>query len=288
MDIVIHDDLDLKAIAESGQCFRWTPLEDGAFQVIAFGKVRRFSFDEKKKILTVDCGKKEWDDLWYSYLDLDEDYGAVRKAILPEDPFLQEAAEEGEGIRILRQDIWEMVVTFIISQRKSIPAIRTAVEALSAKAGRPLRGKDGAAGYAFPSISSLRRLTMDELLACGLGYRARYIYNLCRLVTMKELEAWRDLPDEELLEALMALPGVGYKVAYCIMLFGYHRTDAFPRDVWILRMLHEWYPEGYPAERYAPWNGLMQQYLFAWYRKTHRSSALFERARPSSNYRMKS
>lgn len=250
--VKITDDFDLKKIAESGQCFRMNEDGNGGYVVQAQDKIMR--------IQPSASGEYELDSFWQDYFDLQTDYSAIRAMIPRDDPYLSAAAQAGKGIRILRQDPWETLITFIISQRKSIPAIKGCVEKLCAAAGRKLPG-----GYhAFPTQRELASVTMDELKACGLGYRAKYIAAVAK--NPPDLEAMKPLDDEALLKALMELPGVGIKVASCTMLFGFHRLNLFPEDVWIRRVLEEHYPDGFPFEWYAPWCGVMQQYLF-YYRR---------------------
>lgn len=162
-----------------------------------------------------------------------------------------------------------MLITFIISQRKRIPAIKTAVEALCRRAGRVMkRAGKSSVMYAFPTPKELGRLSIEDLNQCGLGYRSPYVYDVARVVASKRgMQGMEQLNDEDLFQKLIGLTGVGKKVASCVMLFGYHRLNAFPRDVWINRILEEKYPQGFPLEHYAPYNGIMQQYMFEHYRK---------------------
>ncbi len=280
MTLIVNDDFDLKKIAESGQCFRWNELEDGRYRIIAGRQVlfiREISDDdaaggpdsenvlqygtaEERHNFELSCSREEFLSFWEEYFDLKTDYTAIRALISKsKDGYLHSAAEKGHGIRILKQELFETLITFIISQRKNIPAIRASVEKLCAAAGD---AKDGC--YLFPSPEQMAALSEDEISACGTGYRTKYLMKVSSDIASGELslEAFQNLDDEALLSELMKLFGVGIKVASCTALFAYHRMDFFPEDVWIKRVLSEHYEGHFPLEKYTPWNGVMQQYLF--------------------------
>ncbi|MBQ3931913.1 MAG: DNA-3-methyladenine glycosylase 2 family protein [Firmicutes bacterium] len=260
------DSLDIKKIAGSGQTFRMSPVPDlslksghDIYRCIAGdkvclaggGKVHYRSPEE-------DC--PENDAFWKRYFDLDMDYEAFIGSVDPEDSYLTAAAEFGRGIRILRQDPWEMLITFIISQRRSIPSIKTCVEALCRRWGKPV----GDGLYAFPAPEELAAATPSDLSACSLGYRAEYVYLAAQGVCSGavDLASMGNMTDAELFDSLTALRGVGPKVANCVSLFGFYRIGAFPVDVWIDRVLREHYPDGFPMDRYEGFAGVMQQYMF--------------------------
>lgn len=249
---MVFDDFDIKKIADSGQAFRITEEITGKWRFIAENKVLRL--DEA-------CPEIP-EGFWSSYFDLETDYSVFRKAIPGEDKFLTAAAEYGRGIRILRQDPWEMIITFIISQRKNIPAIKKSVEAVCSLCGDPIEGEPGL--FAFPTPRQLASLSEEDLKACSLGYRVPYILKTSRMVAEGaiDLESLRTAGDEELLCRLMELPGIGPKVANCVSLFGYHRIDAFPIDVWIARVIEEQYGGDFPFELYKGFGGVIQQYMF--------------------------
>lgn len=257
MEFIPNKDFNLEKIADSGQCFRLNRLEPGRFRLTA--RDRYVELTERADAWALDCPAAEFNALWRRYFDLDEDYAAFRAAVPEKDMYLTAAAEFGTGIRILRQDPWEMLVTFIISQRKNIPAIRACVETLCTRYGESLGPE-----YAFPSPAALSGAGEEGLRACALGYRAGYVLAAAQLVRTGalDLEALASLGDGELLEALTAVPGVGVKVASCVSLFGYHRIAAFPRDVWINRVVREHYRGRFPLYRYRGFAGVMQQYLF--------------------------
>lgn len=245
-------DFNIKKNADSGQAFRITEIISGKWRFVAGNKV--LYLDETNPLIP--------EGFWTEYFDLAEDYEKFRNAIPKEDEFLTKAAEYGEGIRILRQDPWEMLITFIISQRKNIPAIKSSVEAICSRYGSLIEGDAGV--HAFPSPEQLVAATEDELRACSLGYRVPYIMKAARMVCEGgiDLEALNAAEDEELMEKLLSVPGVGPKVANCVRLFGYHRIDAFPVDVWIARVIEEQYGGNFPFELYKGFGGVIQQYMF--------------------------
>jgi len=163
--VTIADDFDLNKIADSGQCFRWTKTEENTYRVIA-GEACLYITELEKERYDLDCTEPEYDHFWWEYFDLQTDYQKIRKRIDQKaDPFLQKAAEHEKGIRILRQDPWEMLITFIISQNKNIPAIRRSVELLVESCGRKFQDLRGQEYYGFPSPDAVACLSEHELLA---------------------------------------------------------------------------------------------------------------------------
>lgn len=272
MEFQLTDDFDAVKIAQSGQCFRWYPLAENQCRIFAGDRTVILSQPAPDR-LHFTCTEAEFSDFWHAYFDLDCNYMALRSKIVSSDTYLSKAAEYGCGIRILQQDPWEILITFLISQRKSIPAIQKSVEALCTAAGTPIGEEQGKTLYAFPTPSQLAALDAETLAACGLGYRLPYIEKAAQLVSQDPagFEALSKQSDEELLQSLLSFHGVGTKIAHCVMLFGFHRLDAFPKDVWINRVLDTHYPNGYPFAQYAPFNGIMQQYLFFFGRAEHNS-----------------
>ena len=262
----IKDDFDLKVIAESGQCFRFNASDNGYYKIIASGKILRIK-DLGNNEFEFDCSKEDFDALWQEYFDLKTDYSKIRKSV-KNDSFLMECAKASAGMRMLKQDIWEMTVSFIISQRKSIPAIKTSIERLCELCGRKINDTD----YAFPTPLQILSANTEKLASCGLGYRLSYILSAAETFYsnpsyVADLEK---LDDESLFEELKKMQGVGDKVASCIALFGFHRLNFFPKDVWINRALSEHFPNGFDMNLYAPYNGVIQQYIFYAYRNSHK------------------
>ena len=267
MIIQFDDDFSPERIADSGQCFRWKKDESGAYRIIHKGyflKIRSLG----NGLFDFSCPEEEYRNIWYDYFDFGEDYRAVRARIhKEEDPFLAKACEYGKGIRILRQDPWETLISFIISQNKNIPAIQKSIALLCAAAGRECYD-EGERYYLFPTPEEILALSDVELAACRIGYRCRYVKAAAADAAegRLHLNSLKDQTEEEAMQALMSICGVGAKVASCVSLFGLHHIDAFPIDVWIRRILENEYPDGYPREKYSPYNGIYQQYMFYYYR----------------------
>ena len=279
MIVRIADDFDLDMIADSGQCFRWEKKDGLVYRIIAGDRCLYLSAadddeDRPSECFELDCSQDEFDGFWREYFDLEEDYAAIRGRIDPEeDPFLFRAAEHEKGIRILRQDPWEMLVSFIISQNKNIPAIRRSIELLAEACKDARLDQRGEVFYAFPTPERLASLGEDELRSCSLGYRCGYVHAAAEAVLdgVIDLEALKEADEDYTIRSLCRLYGVGVKVANCVSLFGLHHIDAFPVDVWVKRILANEYPDGYPCERYRPYNGVYQQYMFAYYRNLNGS-----------------
>ena len=268
MIIDIKDDMDLAKIADSGQCFRWEEAEEGAYRILARDRAL-YLIHAGEDRFEAECTDEEFASVWAGYLDLAEDYRAVRARIdAEEDPYLAAAAEAEKGIRILRQDPWEVLISFIISQNKNIPGIKRCIRLLAEAAGERRTDSRGNDYYAFPEAEGILALGEDGLTACRLGYRAGYVYEAAKAQAegMLDWPSLAALPSEEAIAELTNLKGVGPKVAACIVLFGLHQIDAFPLDVWMKRVLKEEYPEGFPYSRYTPYCGIYQQYLFAYSR----------------------
>ena len=251
MIIHITDDFDPDRIAQSGQCFRWEKMEGETWRIIAGGACLYLT-PLGDDLYEFDCTEDEYENFWRQYFDLQENYQNIRARIdYKEDPFLWQAAEQEKGIRILRQDPWEMLITFIISQNRNIPAIRNSVELLAARCGDKRTDSRGEDFYAFPEPSALAALPESDLKSCKLGYRCKYVHAAAEAVSSGDIDLLSLLAADEA-STINALT----------KLFG----NAFPVDVWIRRVLDEQYPNGYPDEKYAPYNGIYQQYMFAYYR----------------------
>ncbi|MEA4999535.1 MAG: DNA glycosylase [Candidatus Limiplasma sp.] len=251
---------DPEQITQSGQCFRMVGVDGSTHELIAFGRCLRVTTLGGGRYRFT-CTPAEMAALWRAYFDLDTDYAALLAAAPPDDAFLQQAIRRGHGLRILRQEPWETLCGFILSQRKNLKAIRLSMETLAAAYGAPI---PGSARNAFPAPARLAACTEAELRALGLGYRAPYILDAARRVASGALDlaAIAALPDEALLAALMQVNGVGMKVADCVMLFAYARYRRAPVDVWIRRVIDQVYGGASPFAGYGAYAGIYQQYLF--------------------------
>ncbi len=267
---VHNENFNIEQIAESGQCFRMNYMGEGCYNLIAFGKYLELRQLEED-VVELSCSEEEYEELWKDYFDLEYDYqGLVNRLRNGEDSFLRSAAEFGKGIRILKQDFFEMMISFILSQNKNIPAIKSAVEALCQRYGSRIEGARGKEGdlYAFPTPEQLAKATKDELRELKVGYRDEYILRASQAIQNGQLK-----PDEiktycysEAFEALKKLHGIGEKVANCICLYGLHHIEVFPIDVWIKRILEEVYQNEFDLQLYQGHAGIVQQYMFYYMR----------------------
>lgn len=259
------EDFSPREIFECGQAFRWEADENGAYTGIAFGTPARVWRENDEICIMSECGSYE--KIWHNYFDLERDYKALRGEISRE-KVLEKACDFGRGIRILRQEPWEALCSFIISQCNNIPRIKGIVENLCALCGDKITFLDKTY-YAFPSADAVARLSEKELSTLRSGYRAAYIKNAAEAVSRGEfdLEAVSSLSTDEAKRCLLELPGVGEKVASCVLLFGMGKLDAFPVDVWMKRAIVEFFGEGkFDYKRFGNLAGLAQQYMFHYMR----------------------
>ena len=235
------DNFDLGQICRSGQCFRMDQIGDDRYRVIAGDKYLELT--QERGIVSFFCPEEDFIFFWIRYFDLDCDYSEYINMINPRDKYLTAAGEMGSGIRILQQDLWEMIISFLISQQNNITRIKKCIENISREFGVRKTSSTGAEYYAFPTAEALALATEEQLRECNLGYRAKYVLDTARKV-------------------LLGLYGVGEKVADCICLFGLHQLDAFPVDTHIRQALDAHYKRGFPNRRYKGCRGVMQQYIF--------------------------
>lgn len=282
-------DFNTDHIFDCGQCFRWSRQDDGSYTGIAMGKPVNVSLKEaaegegrRRLDLIIDnCSAEDFEKIWRSYLDLDRDYGAIKATLAESDEVMAKAISGGEGIRILKQELWETMVSFIISQNNNIPRIKGCIENLSRLFGESAGEYGGVEYYNVPSAEVMAELTADDLAPVRLGYRAPYLLETAKQVVAKggmdavaaELAA-AGTP-EEACEYLRGFQGVGPKVASCIALFGLGRLEAFPIDVWVRRVMNRLYGidekdikgmNAYAAEHFGINGGIAQQYLFYYIR----------------------
>ena len=253
-------------ICRSGQCFRLDPAGDGSYELIAGERFLKISADsaEASGKTVLYCSREEYESFWKEYFDMDTSYEKYLAGIDPEDEYLRAAAQFGSGIRILKQDVWEMIITFILSQQNNIPRIKGLIQAVSGKYGKKIETEDGRMYNAFPTPDELSSAAEEELRALKLGYRSRYICGTARMIASGELDL-EQVKKMDYLTAraeLMRLPGIGGKVADCICLFALHHMDAFPVDTHIQKVLDARYSGKFPFEKYRGCAGVMQQYIF--------------------------
>lgn len=276
--IIIKDIKDFvpKHIFECGQCFRWDREEDGSYTGVVYDKVINVKKDSNDVVLT-NTSRKDFENIWFDYLDLGRNYGQIKQD-LANDPVLSEAIKHGEGIRILNQDPWEILISFIISANNRISMIKKSIKTLSERYGEYIGEYKGEKYYSFPTAHVLDNLQIEKIKACGTGFRAKYIFDASIIVSSKQMDIYRlkNLSTEDARKELMLFGGVGPKVSDCIMLFSMNKSDAFPIDVWVKRIMEHFYVDEntrlmdiqkYAQEKFGQLAGFAQQYLFYYARE---------------------
>jgi len=277
--IILEDvkDFELPHIFECGQCFRWNKQVDGSFTGVAFSKVINLK-KENNKLYFDNTNYNEFMDIWYNYFDLDRDYGTIKEKLSNLDETMRTSVKFGHGIRILKQDEWETLISFIISANNRIPMIKRAIEALSENYGEYIGQYKGKKYYSFPKAEDLYQLDIGDIEFSGIGFRGKYILNAAKLVANKDIDIYnlKNKDTNEAREQLMLFPGIGPKVSDCIMFFSMDKDDAFPIDVWVKRVMEYFYvPEGtslkkiqsFAQEKFGNIAGFAQQYLFYYARE---------------------
>ena len=261
-----------KQTFECGQCFRWN-IAPGSEEYIgvAFGTPARIGVTENG-LIRIHSFPGSFQTIWQNYLDLDRDYDTIRENISI-DFNTCSAAAFGAGIRILRQEPWEALCSFILSQCNNIPRIKGIVETLCRLYGEPLEF-EGKLLYTFPDAERIATLDEAKLAPLRAGYRTPYVLAAARWIAEGRLNPsiLSDMSTADAKKALMLLPGVGEKVASCVLLFGLHKLDAFPVDVWVRRALDKLYGGAFdPAAAFGEYAGVAQQYIFYHAREHARS-----------------
>ena len=249
------------ALAETldcGQAFRWRENPDGSFTGVAHAKAVTLSL-EGSDLTISGITEDEYKQTWEKYFDLSRDYGAIKDSLSALHPTMKEAAAFAPGIRILDQEPWEALCSFIISQNNNIPRIKLIIDRLCSEFGDEI----GDALYTFPSADTIASMTAEQLAPIRAGFRARYIIDAAKKVSSGEilLEQLRTAPIDDARAELMKITGVGIKVANCTLLYGLHRLDCFPMDVWMKRAMAVLFPELTP-EDFGQYGGIAQQYIF--------------------------
>lgn len=251
---------DLAMSVDCGQAFRWQVEESSTCTAIAGSKYIKVTQDGDRLIFH-STTPDEFNSIWRKYFDLDRDYAEVCRR-LSVDEGLKTACEKCGGIHILKQEPWETLCSFIISQNNNIPRIKGIISRLCEQFGQPIQG-----GFSFPDALTLSKLTPEDLAPIRAGFRAKYIIDAAKKVSSGEVDFERieAEPIEFGRTELIKICGVGAKVAECVLLYGFHKLEAFPVDVWVKRIMSEMYPNGFPACADSV-QGIAQQYLFHWRR----------------------
>ncbi len=273
---------ELKDIFECGQCFRFNKQEDESYTgVIGNNVINVKKVDNEIHIKSV--GQDNLEELVVNYFDLNRDYEQIKDKLSKIDENMQKSISYGKGIRILNQDLWETIISFIISANNNIPRIKGIIDRMSERYGKKIifEGKEY---YTFPTIDELSKASVEDLRALGLGFRDVRVYETTKMIKNKEvdLEQLKNEKDfNKVRNTLLTLPGVGPKVADCILLFStLKRWEAFPIDVWVRRVMNELYIknpdetkvkkeeiEKIAYEKFGNLAGIAQQYLFYWKRE---------------------
>ena len=274
---------ELKDIFECGQCFRWNEQEEESYTGIWKENVVNVKKEGQDYVFSGICKNGNLEEEIYTYFDLDRDYEKIKKELSKKDTYMKTSIQYGKGIRILNQDLWETIISFIISANNNIPRIKGIIERLSKSYGKKIEW-NGKEYYTFPTPEELKDVTVKAYRELGLGFRDIRIYEttkmiLERKVDLKELE---ENPNTmEVREKLLTLSGVGPKVADCILLFSdLKRLEVFPIDVWVRRVMNDLYIQNedetkvnkkqiemLAKEKFGDLAGLAQQYLFYWRRE---------------------
>lgn len=266
------ENFDARAIFTCGQAFRWYEESDGSFTTVHLGRVLNV-LNEKNRVIFKGTNLKEFDEIWMDYFDLNTDYKEIRK-VLSNNEILPKAMEYGEGIRILNQNHFEMLISFIISANNMIPRIKKSIEVISMRYGKFICEDENRKYYSFPTVEELSRATVEDLREFAkVGFRDKRIFDTVNMILNEkiDLDNFENLETDILREELLKFAGVGNKVADCIMLFSYKRGEVFPVDVWIKRVMEELFiKEETPVKKiskeadriFGKYAGYAQQYLF--------------------------
>ena len=275
------DSFKLEDIFECGQCFRWDRQEDGSYIGVIKNGVLKVS-KQGKSVAFEGVLEGDINSIVYDYFDLETNYNDFKDRLSKIDDNMKRSIEFGNGIRILNQDLWEMVISFIISANNNIPRIKGIINRISEKVGQKVtwNGKDY---FLFPLPEELSKLSVADLRALGTGFRDKRIYNTTQMVINKEINLdslIKIKSTEEIRNELLKLDGVGEKVADCILLFALHRFDTFPVDVWVRRVMNVLYIHNEDEAKvnkkqirevayslFGEIEGIAQQYLFYWARE---------------------
>lgn len=269
IELEINGDFDLHQTLECGQCFRWERITESKYMVFANSNVCIAERTEKKLILLNYYGSEEF---WKNYFDLDTDYGKLKEELMSANPELKDVISYGGGIRILNQDFFEVLISFIISQNNNIPRIKKCIESLCKTYGEPLGEINGSPIFAFPKADILSSADSKEINDLKLGYRAPYIVDAAKKFIDEGIPKGNT---KEKYEKLLSYKGVGPKVANCISLFGFRDLKAFPIDTWVRKIMVDMYRfeekdivgmQNFADENFGDLGGLAQQYLFYYYR----------------------
>ncbi len=270
-------DFDPVHIFECGQCFRWRRETDNSYTGVVRGRVVNVEYASGRLVIR-NTSFQDFEEVWFDYFDLGRDYQLVKEAVTI-DETMQKAVKFGSGIRLLRQEPWEALISFILSSNNRIPRIMKIIEDISKLYGSGLE-YEGKMYYCFPDMKSLAACSLEQIQVCRAGYRCGYIHKTAVKLAIGEFDLFRlkELVTEEARKYLLELNGVGSKVADCMLLYSGIKYDVFPTDVWVKRVMEELYfkreasfreIQQFAADKFGQYAGIAQQYLF-YYAREHR------------------
>ena len=281
IEMTNFDSFNIGEILECGQCFRFEKISSNlgevAYSLIAHGRLLFISQDSGRVCFWYEDGRllaQEFEELWMPYFDMAQDYSAIKARISQKDEILRRAIDFAPGLRLLRQDPWEIIVSFIISQNNRIPQIQKVIKNISAAFGKPIFGGN----FAFPSPQELSVAKAEDLRELKAGFRDKYIVDATAAVLQGEIDTniHSKLDTDELRQSLLRIKGIGEKVAHCILLFGYGRYETFPVDTWVRKIMEGLYFDGQKTtvadihalarRNFGEYSGYANQYLFHYIR----------------------
>ncbi len=262
--------IDIYKTFDCGQCFRFDQVSifgnKYEFGGVAFGRYVIFGQNHPNEVIIYNATKDDYLNIWRPFLALDVDYDKINSEIslALNHSHMDKAIEYGKGIRILRQDRWEMICSFIISQNNNIPRIKKIVDKMCQKYGHSVAYSDKTY-YSFPDAKTLLEAGVDEIFSLNTGFRAKYIINACEKIVNEEIDLdaiYNEQNFDTCVDNLCKIKGVGLKVASCALLFGFDKTEAFPIDVWIKRVIDNRFNGELDISKFGKNGGIAQQYLF--------------------------
>ena len=276
------DTFCIEHIFECGQCFRWNKKEDGSYTGVFKNNVLNVKEENNKSIFYGIC-EGNIKEIVTEYFDLNRNYEEMQKTLSKVDENVKQSILYGRGIRLLNQDLWETIISFIISANNNIPRIKGIIERISKQYGKPIKF-NGQDYYTFPTVDELLKATVEDLRKLGLGFRDKRVYDTTKIILNKQIDLnklHQEKDTQKVRDTLLTLPGVGPKVADCILLFStLKRLEVFPIDVWVRRVMNELYIhnpqeekvnkkeiEKLAKQKYGNLAGIAQQYLFYWKRE---------------------
>ena len=285
--LINPNSFNMKHIFECGQCFRWNKQEDNSYIGVVKNAVIKVKKENDNIVFTGSCNGENFEELIKDYFDLNTNYEEYKNKLSQIDEYMKKSIQFGNGIRILNQDLWECIISFIISANNNIPRIKKIIERISEKYGKEIEF-EGKIYYTFPDIQELSKASVQDLRELGMGFRDIRVYNTTHMILNNDinLDKIKNMKSTlQMKEELLKLDGVGPKVADCILLFSLKRLDAFPIDVWVRRVMNDLYIHNddenkvnkkqlqlLAEEKFLGLAGIAQQYLFYWKREQEKNA----------------